>query len=106
MKLHSSHPELESWFKLANHFEIVDKDNGKFIDSMYVTGDFDVKEQTSRHLHGAIGPLSDMSLVYTMTVDKPANVTFLFVDPAGQLAQVVDIHVSEKVAVTFFVPIS
>lgn len=49
---------------------------------------------------GCLGPFSDVILVYNLVVDKSDNLTFLVIDPAGQLAQVVDVRTDEKTLVT------
>ena len=59
-----------------------------------------MKEQTTRALHGALGPLSDVSVVYIVATEQAVNLTFLVADPAGQLAQVIDVHVNNKTPVS------
>ncbi|KAL0271535.1 UNVERIFIED_CONTAM: hypothetical protein PYX00_008598 [Menopon gallinae] len=88
--------QFETWFKLRSHFKILDEKNGKFINNVQVTSDFDVKESTSRNLLGTLGLFSDVILVYTLSAEMRDNLTMLVIDPAGQLAQVVDIRVDEK----------
>lgn len=108
--------QFETWFKLRSHFKLLDERNGKFINVSYmtlsalwaegkftvpsqniqVTSDFDVKESTSRNLLGTLGLFSDVILVYTISAELRDNLTMLVIDPAGQLAQVVDIRVDDK----------
>lgn len=54
----------------------------------------------SRNLVGTLGLFSDVIVMYTLTLEKNYNLTFLVVDPAGQLAQVVDARMEEKTPVS------
>ncbi|EEB12514.1 Xylosyltransferase oxt, putative [Pediculus humanus corporis] len=93
--------EFETWLKIKSHFELIDKKNGQFIQDVKVASDFDLKESVSRNLIGNLGLFSDVIVVYTVTVEKNYNLTFLIVDPAGQLAQVLDARIEEKTSVCF-----
>lgn len=78
--------ELTNWF-------------GNF-QNVQVTSDFDVKESVSRNLIGSLGLFSDVIVVYTLAIEKNCNLTFLVIDPAGQLAQVLDVRLDEKTTVS------
>ncbi|KAK6630884.1 hypothetical protein RUM44_003054 [Polyplax serrata] len=88
--------EMETWFKLQSRFKVLDEKNGNFIQNVQVTSDFDVKESVSRNLIGSLGLFSDVIVVYTLAIEKNCNLTFLVIDPAGQLAQVLDVRLDEK----------
>lgn len=70
--------------------------------SLLVSSDYDQKEQMSRNFLHNLGPFSEPILVYQLDVSpQPStyNVTFLWVDPAGQLNEVSEVHMEDGQAV-------
>jgi protein xylosyltransferase len=66
--------------------------------SLLVSSDYDQKEQISRNFLRNLGPFSEPILVYWLGVSpQPStyNVTFLWVDPAGQLTEVSEVHMED-----------
>lgn len=66
--------------------------------SLLVSSDYDQKEQISRNFLRNLGPFSEPILVYWLGVNpQPStyNVTFLWVDPAGQLTEVSEVHMED-----------
>ena len=64
---------------------------------MLVSSDYDMKEQMSRNFPRALGPFSDPVLVVTLESNTTgainSNMTFLWIDPTGQLAEVSEMHI-------------
>ena len=68
------------------------------LQSLLVSSDFDQKEQLSRNFLRNLGPFSEPILVYQLgATPQPStyNVTFLWVDPAGQLVEVSEVHMED-----------
>ncbi|XP_063241407.1 xylosyltransferase oxt [Bacillus rossius redtenbacheri] len=75
--------------------------------SLYVSSEYDQKEQVSRNTLQVLGPFSEPVLVYQLTAgaavsagSASSNVTFLWVDPIGQLADVSEVHVEEGAVIS------
>lgn len=81
--------EMEIFAKVSGHLSAtkVWMDN---IVVMQVNTDYDQKEQTFRNFVGGIGPLSSPVLAYEFdgALSLPVNLTVLWVDPYGHLADV------------------
>jgi protein xylosyltransferase len=68
------------------------------LQTLLVSSDYDQKEQMSRNFLHNLGPFSEPILVYQLGVNpQPStyNVTFLWVDPAGQLVEVSEVHMED-----------
>ena len=66
--------------------------------SLLVSSDYDQKEQLSRNFLRNLGPFSEPILVYQLGATPQSstyNVTFLWVDPAGQLVEVSEVHMED-----------
>nr|CAD7592662.1 unnamed protein product [Timema genevievae] len=77
---------------------------------LYVSSDYDQKEQVSRNNLQNLGPFSEPVLVFQLS-EGPAgafapslNLTVLWVDPAGQLAEVSEVHVEDASTVNHVKP--
>jgi len=67
------------------------------IQSLAVGTDYDQKEQTFRNLIGSIGPLTIPVLAYEFDASlvTPRNISVLWVDPRGRLADVSHLQIEE-----------
>nr|CAD7427661.1 unnamed protein product [Timema monikensis] len=93
---------LETWVRPQQFLGGL-KMNGpvKTLKTLYVSSDYDQKEQVSRNNLQSLGPFSEPVLVFQLS-EGPAgaavpslNLTVLWVDPAGQLAEVSEVHVED-----------
>nr|CAD7569959.1 unnamed protein product [Timema californicum] len=82
----------------------------KTLKTLYVSSDYDQKEQVSRNNLQSLGPFSEPVLVFQLS-EGPAgasapslNLTVLWVDPAGQLAEVSEVHVEDVSTVNHVKP--
>ena len=77
------------------------------IQNLAVGTDYDQKEQTFRNLMGSIGPLSNPVLSYEFDVSlvTPRNISVLWIDPRGRLADVSYLQLEELtlVIICFFI---
>ncbi|XP_046995718.1 xylosyltransferase oxt [Schistocerca americana] len=93
---------LETWIKPQDHIRNFDHGTlQSVIKSAVVSSDYDQKEQLLRNHLRSLGPFSEPALAVEI---EPAlgtnsavslNLTALWIDPAGRLAQVADIHVDD-----------
>nr|CAD7444893.1 unnamed protein product [Timema bartmani] len=102
---------LETWVR-PQQFLWGLKMNGpvKTLKTLYVSSDYDQKEQVSRNNLQTLGPFSEPVLVFQLS-EGPAgasapslNLTVLWVDPAGQLAEVSEVHVEDASTVNHVKP--
>lgn len=65
--------------------------------SLLISSEYDMKEQMSRNFLRVLGPFSDPVLVVTLESNSTGaisnNMTFLWIDPTGQLAEVSEMHI-------------
>lgn len=100
--------EIETWYKPQNHLEF--NKLSPFIDNVKtfkVSSDYDQKEQTFRNLANVLGPLSDPVLLYHFTApfDKGfENLTLVWLDSAGVVADVTELQVQENNLTNFIKP--
>ena len=67
---------------------------------LYINSDYDQKEQTSRNFIRAIGPFSDLTAIFQLSAgDVPHNVTFLWIDPVGSIAEASEVTFEETAGV-------
>lgn len=87
---------IEALVHLRRNFSTSRQWLGK-IQSLSVSTDYDQKEQTFRNLMGSIGPYSHPVLSYEFdgTVPIPQNITILWVDPFGKLADVNHVQIDD-----------
>lgn len=90
--------ELETWAAPISHFGIIRKNRDTIrLKSLLVSSEYDMKEQMSRNFLRVLGPFSDPVLVATLesnaTGGLSTNMTFLWIDPTGQLAEVSEMHI-------------
>nr|CAD7397003.1 unnamed protein product [Timema cristinae] len=102
---------LETWVRPQQFLGGL-KMNGpvKMLKTLYVSSDYDQKEQVSRNNLQSLGPFSEPVLVFQLS-EGPAgaavpslNLTVLWVDPAGQLAEVSEVHVEDASTVNHVKP--
>lgn len=76
------------------------------IQSLSVSTDYDQKEQTFRNLMGSIGPYSNPVLAYEFdtSITIPQNISVLWIDPQGRLADVNHILLEEMALVGYVKP--
>ncbi|OAD58255.1 Xylosyltransferase oxt [Eufriesea mexicana] len=88
--------QIESLIYLRHNFSTSTEWLGK-IQSLSVNTDYDQKEKTFRNLMGSIGPYSYPVLSYEFDtgVTTPQNLSILWVDPYGRLADVNYIQLEE-----------
>lgn len=61
-----------------------------------MSSDFDQKEQISRNLLMTLGPFSEPAIVFHFTAGTSTyNVSFLWVDPIGQIVDISEFHIEE-----------
>ncbi|XP_012284899.1 xylosyltransferase oxt [Orussus abietinus] len=93
----SDFPEhIESLIYLKRNFSTSRSWLGR-IQSLVVNTNYDQKEQTFRNLIGSIGPMSSPVLAYQFDAGlaTPRNLTVLWVDPRGRLANVNHLQLDE-----------
>ncbi|XP_043284681.1 xylosyltransferase oxt [Venturia canescens] len=96
--LQNDHYEtLETLVKLRNNFSIF----GVWIrriKTLSIGTDYDQKEQIFRNLLGGIGPLADPILAYEFDASlvTPRNISVLWIDPVGRLADVSHLQIEES----------
>nr|XP_012137551.1 PREDICTED: xylosyltransferase oxt isoform X2 [Megachile rotundata] len=88
--------QIESLVYLRRNFSTSREWLGK-IQSLSVNTDYDQKEKTFRNLMGSIGPYSNPGLWYDFDagIVTPQNLSILWVDPYGRLADVNYIQLEE-----------
>lgn len=93
--------QIESLIYLRHNFSTSREWLGK-IQSLSVNTDYDQKEKTFRNLMGSIGPYSYPVLSYEFDtgVTTPQNLSILWVDPYGRLADVNYIQLEEMTLVS------
>ncbi|XP_063828186.1 xylosyltransferase oxt isoform X2 [Ostrinia nubilalis] len=99
---------LETWYKpkqiLDFNFE------SRYVDiikTFKVSSEYDQKEITFRNFANILGPLSEPNLLYQFSSDidkKGENLTVLWLDPAGVIADVNHLHVDENNLTNFIKP--
>lgn len=66
------------------------------IASLVVSSDYDQKEQMCRNFPAVLGPYSEPVLMYVFNASRKGfNGSFVWVDPAGRLAEVNDVNIDE-----------
>ncbi|XP_034250002.1 xylosyltransferase oxt isoform X2 [Thrips palmi] len=90
--------ELETWVSPISQFNIIRKNQVTIrLKSLLISSEYDMKEQMSRNFLRVLGPFSDPVLVATLESNATGaisnNMTFLWIDPTGQLAEVSEMHI-------------
>lgn len=99
---------IETWYKPKKYLEL--NFESKYVDNIKmfkVSSDYDQKEITFRNFGNILGPLSEPSLLYQFSpeVDKKfENLTLIWLDPAGIVADVNNLHVDENNLTSFLKP--
>lgn len=102
--------KLEIGVKPLNSFRITKTSQlTKRLDSLMVSSDYDQKEQTLRNFARILGPYSEPTLVYQFNASPYSsatsyNVSFLWIDPTGNLAQISDAIIDETFTINFIKP--
>ncbi|XP_076766039.1 xylosyltransferase oxt isoform X1 [Xylocopa sonorina] len=96
---------IESLIYLRRNFSTSKEWLGK-IQSLSVNTDYDQKEKTFRNLIGSIGPYSSPVLLYEFDIGiaTPQNISILWVDPYGRLADVNYIQLEEMTLTGYVKP--
>ncbi|VVC86735.1 unnamed protein product [Leptidea sinapis] len=97
---------LETWYKSNNVIELSsDKPYLDFIQKFKVSSEYDQKEMTFRNLGDILGPFSEPILLYEFSAFKASgNLSVLWLDPAGVLADVNVISRDENNLTNFIKP--
>ncbi|XP_033317275.1 xylosyltransferase oxt [Bombus bifarius] len=97
--------QIEALIYLRQNFSTSREWLGK-IQSLSVNTDYDQKEKTFRNLMGSIGPYSYPVLSYEFdtTLTIPQNLSILWVDPYGRLAEVNYIQLEETTLTGYVKP--
>uniref|UniRef100_A0A1B6CJW1 protein xylosyltransferase n=1 Tax=Clastoptera arizonana TaxID=38151 RepID=A0A1B6CJW1_9HEMI len=97
-KSSQSNIELETWFRPQNNFTIFhQKGPAQRLRSLTVSSDYDQKEQTSRNLQRSLSVFSEPSAVFYFIggIDS-YNLTLLWIDPVGELADISEVSIDEN----------
>ncbi|KAL0822523.1 hypothetical protein ABMA28_004572 [Loxostege sticticalis] len=99
---------LETWYKPKKHLEF--NFESRYVDNIKVfrvSSEYDQKEITFRNFANILGPLSEPCLLYQFSSDinkKGENLTVLWLDPSGAIADVNHLHVDENNLTNFIKP--
>ncbi|KAJ0178283.1 hypothetical protein K1T71_006106 [Dendrolimus kikuchii] len=99
---------METWYKPKQHLEF--KLKSKYLNSIKsfkVSSDYDQKETLFRNMANILGPLSDPVLLYQFAPNtdlKTDNLSVLWLDPAGMIADLNNIHIEENNLTNFLKP--
>ncbi|XP_054264373.1 xylosyltransferase oxt-like isoform X2 [Macrosteles quadrilineatus] len=92
---------LETWFRPQSNFTVLHNSGfAQRIKALVVSSQFDQKEQMFRNLARVLGVWSEPSVAVTLVSGSSgANLTLLWVDPTGVLADVSEASVDETSAI-------
>lgn len=99
---------IETWYKQKKHLDL--NFENQYVDNVKifkVSSDYDQKETTFRNLANILGPLSEPVLLYQFSppIEKNfENLTVMWLDPAGVIADIIAIHVDENNLTNFIKP--
>lgn len=100
--------KLETAMKPKNTFLLTKSTNlSHRLKYLNVNTEYDQKEQTFRNYAQIIGPYSEPTLAYTFASSpntKGANITILWIDSAGRLAEINEIYVDDSYVVNHVTP--
>lgn len=102
--------QLEIGIKPRNSFRIIKHTPlTKRLDSLIVSSDYDQKEQILRNFARVLGPYSEPTLVYQFSASpylsaSTYNITFLWIDPTGNLLEISDGAVEEGFTINHVKP--
>lgn len=103
--------QIESYIKNKSKFVAFKSSTiMKRLKSLKISTDYDQKEQTLRNFAQIMGPYSEPVLVFEFnssptTNPKTMNVTFLWIDPAGRLAEFFETSIDENYIIGHIKPI-
>ncbi|CAH2981318.1 unnamed protein product [Chilo suppressalis] len=99
---------IETWYKPKKHFEInFENRYGDSVKIFKVSSDYDQKEVIFRNFANILGPLSEPNLLYQFSSDvdsKSNNLTVIWLDPSGLIAEVNILHLEENNLTNFIKP--
>lgn len=102
---------LETFVKPRDHLFLT-KSNSlvQRLQSMFVSSEYDQKEQVSRNFIRILGPFSEPTLIYQFLPSlsssiKLVNLTFLWIDPIGQLIDITEASIDEQYSIGYSKPI-
>ncbi|BET03101.1 Xylosyltransferase sqv-6 [Nesidiocoris tenuis] len=98
--------KVETWIKPIDHFAITGNNGpSQKLKAVYVSSNFDQKEQQSRNNLRWMGPFTEPVAVYeTSSSNQLFNVTLLWIDPMANVAAVSDLIMEEGSTVGFVKP--
>lgn len=94
--------KIEALVRLKKRFSVSESWSGSVL-NFQVGTDYDQKEQVFRNLIGGVGPFSSPVLAYEFDLDQTAvqNLTLLWIDPQGNLADVNNLQLEESTMVSY-----
>ena len=98
---------LETWYKPKQYLDLNFENYNDYIKIFKVSSDYDQKEMTFRNLGNILGPLSEPILLYQFSsnIDKDiGNLTIVWLDPSGRVADINIIHRDENNLTNFIKP--
>ncbi|CAG9088162.1 unnamed protein product [Plutella xylostella] len=97
---------LETWYKPRHKFTTrPDSSLAENIKTFRVSSEYDQKETTFRNFANILGPFSEPVLLYELSPNiEKRNLTLVWVDPAGVVADVTDIQIEESNLTNFIKP--
>ncbi|KAL1128991.1 hypothetical protein AAG570_013523 [Ranatra chinensis] len=98
--------KIEVWIKPVEFFSIL-KPIGPIsrLKTLVVSSDYDQKEQTSRNFMRVIGPFTEVTAIFHLSAgDSTQNVTFIWIDPIGAIAEVTEVSFEDVACVGFTKP--
>lgn len=99
---------IETWYKPKKYLDL--NLENKLVDSLKifkVSSEYDQKEITFRNFGNILGPLSEPNLLYQFSSEiykTVENLTVIWLDPAGFVADVNSLHVDESNLTNFIKP--
>ncbi|KAK9882577.1 hypothetical protein WA026_022203 [Henosepilachna vigintioctopunctata] len=99
IKAKTSQGIIELAFTPLQTLSISKSSLGNRLEHLSVNSDYDQKEQLSRNFARVLSPYSDLVLIYqfsTSSSSKSYNISFLWVDPTGNLVEVNEVNIDEN----------
>ncbi|XP_014257441.1 xylosyltransferase oxt [Cimex lectularius] len=106
-RLNSKSLKIESWIQHVEHFVILNNSApSSRIKNVFVSSDFDQKEQTSRNNLRTIGPFTEPTAIVELNPGETLfNITILWIDPMANIAAIQDFIMEDSVNVNFVKPL-
>lgn len=103
--------KLETYIKSRDHLFLTKQSSLiQRLQTLIVSSEYDQKEQTLRNFVRILGPFSEPVLIYQFLPSlantvKTFNLTFLWIDPAGQLLDITEASVDETYVIGHVKPV-